>query len=539
MDQPDVFNNIGYRCTRWQCEQGRGDHAAAHWISAGLERTILTFNDLERMSNQFANVFRQVGVQPGDKVFTFMPRAPEVYYAFLGALKYQAVIGVLFPNFGEDALLDRLGDARAGLLITRQSNLRKIQPIWPNLPDLKTILLVDVPQHLSERILSLPALLAQASEQFDIQPTSPTTPSVLHYTSGSTGKPKGAQHIHRSIQAQVEAFREVMQVRSGEVFWCTADPGWVTGTSYGIIAPWEQGVSQVHYSGPYSAEAWMSILERERVGVWFTAPTALRMLMQEDPALFRQFDYSHLRTIFSAGEPLNPKVIDWVHETFGKEIYDIWFQTEIAAVAIGNRPGLPVKPGSMGIPCGWIDAAILDEQGRPLPNGTPGRLCIKGGGPAMFVTYLNQQAQYDAKFSDGYYDTSDIALRDDDGYIWFVGRGDDVINTSGHLVSPFEVESALLAVPEIADVAVIGAPDELLFEKVVAFVRLKPGLSMSKDLEMKLRFHVSNHVSTMATPQDIQVVERIPRNRSGKILRRLLRARYTGADAGDTSTLED
>ncbi len=435
--------NIGHICTRQQCEAGRAEKVALRWISPALEKVDYSYQDLETASNRAANLLLGLGVRPGDRIFTFLPKSPDLYFAFLGILKVQAVAGVLFANFGEDALLDRLGDSAARVLITKKSFLRKIRAIWPKLPALEKVLVVDLPEDESVQVLSFPACMAQASATYETPLTAPETPSVLHYTSGSTGKPKGVLHIHRSILTQVHTFRGILDVQDADRYWCTADPGWVTGTSYGIIGPWSQGITQVHFGGSYNAETWFNILESEQVNVWYTAPTALRMLMQEDEALYARFDLPHLRHIFSVGEPLNPAVIEWGRRVLHHAIYDTWFQTETGAIMISNRPGLPVRPGSMGKPFAPIEGAVLDKSGQPAPVGQQGRLCLKAGWPSMFITYLNRPEQYAEKFQDGYYDLGDMAYQDADGYFWFVGRGDDVINTAGHLISPFEVESAL------------------------------------------------------------------------------------------------
>lgn len=531
--------NIGHICTRQQVEVGLADHVAMRWIDSTLARTDYTYLDLERASNRVANLLLELGVSPGERVFVFLPKSPDLYFAFLGILKLRAVVGVLFANFGEEALLDRLGDAGARVLITKKSALRKIRNIWPKLPALEKVLVVDLREDESERVLSYLRLFDHASDRYNTPVTGPDTPSVLHYTSGSTGKPKGVLHVHRSILSQAHTLRSILSVQDEDIFWCTADPGWVTGTSYGIIGPWSQGVTQVHYGGSYNAETWFTLLEREQVNVWYTAPTALRMLMQEDEALFRRFDLSRLRHIFSVGEPLNPAVIEWGRRVLGHDIYDTWFQTETGAIMISNRPGLPIRPGSMGQPLAPLEADVLDQAARPVADLQEGRLCLKAGWPSMFVAYLNRPEQYAEKFQNGYYDSGDLAYRDSEGYFWFVGRSDDVINTAGHLVSPFEVESALLELDEVVEAGVIGAPDELLWEKVVAFVRLKPGLEWNRELELKLRLYVSNRVSSIATPQEIRTITTIPKNKSGKIMHRVLRAWYTGQDAGDLSTLEE
>lgn len=531
--------NIGHICTCQQCDAGRADQVAMRWISPTLERTDTTFLDLERASNRAANMLLEIGVEPGERVFLLLPKSPDLYFSFLGILKIQAVAGSLFSNFGEDALLDRLGDSAACVLITKKSFLRKIRAIWPQLPALRKVLVVDLPEDESDSVLSFPRRLANASEEYETPLTTADTPSILHYTSGSTGKPKGVQHVHCSVLTQAHTFRGILNVADGDIYWCTADPGWVTGVSYGVIGPWSQGITQVHFGGSYNAEAWFQLLERERVNVWYTAPTALRMLMQEDEAIFAQRDLSALRHIFSVGEPLNPAVIDWGRRVLERDIYDTWFQTETGSIMISNRPGLPIRPGSMGKPFAPLEAAILDADGEALPDGIQGRLCLKAGWPSMFIAYRNRPDVYAEKFQGPYYDSGDVAFRDADGYYWFVGRGDDVINTAGHLVSPFEVESALLEVEEVGEAGVIGAPDPLFWEKVVAYVRLKPGVAWTRDLELKLRMQVTNRVSSVATPQDVRVVDSIPKNKSGKIMRRVLKAWYTGQDTGDLSTMEE
>lgn len=531
--------NIGHICTRQQCDAGLGDKVAMRWVSPAMERTDYTFCDLEQESNRFANVLSGLGFAPGEVFFTFLPKMTEQFFSFLGTLKMQVVCGTLFANFGEEALLDRLGDSRAKGIITKKHFLKKLNRIRDRLPDLKFIILVDADEHGSDGVLSYSLLMAEASESFETPETGPETPSVLHYTSGSTGKPKGVLHHHRSIISQNFTASEVLDLKTDDIFWCTADQGWVTGTSYGIIGPWSLGVTQVHFGGGYNPEEWFSLLEREGVTVWYSAPTALRMLMRESDDLYGNFDLSRLRHIYSVGEPLNPEVIHWSRRVLGRDIYDTWFQTETGAIMICNRPGLEVRPGSMGMPITGIEPGILGDDGAPLGDDQQGNLCVRVGWPSMFATYLNNESAYQSKFRDGWYYTGDTARRDADGYYWFMGRSDDVINTAGHLLSPFEVESALLEIPEITESGVIGAPDELLYEKVVAFISLHEGVIYSKELELKIRLYISNKVSSIATPQEILVLERIPKNKSGKIMRRVLKATYLGTDVGDISTLEE
>ncbi len=531
-------DNVGFACTDLQCRQGRGSAVAMRWLGSDGQRSEYTFAQLADESSRFAAVLAGLGVAPGARVFVMLPKLPEVYVAFLGCLKARAVVGPLFANFGDDALLDRLGDARACVLLTKHSLLKKVHRIRDRLPDLRHILLVDVDDHLAADILSYRRLMREASADFVVAPTAPETPSLLHYTSGSTGKPKGVLHVHGALPTIVATTRDVLQVGPGDVFWCTADPGWVTGTSYGIIGPWAVGATQVHYGGSFDAGAWMAILEQEQVNVWYTAPTALRMLMREEASLYAGRRLETLRCAASVGEPLNPEVTFWARRTLGKEIHDTWFQTETGAIMIANRPGLAVRPGSMGQAVDGIEAVILDSAGQPLPAGQQGRLCLRRGWPSMFAEHLNRPGVYASRFHGDYYDSGDMAVRDADGYFWFVGRTDDVINTSGHLVGPFEIESVLLELPEVAEAAAVSAPDPIRFEKVVAFVCLRSGQSPSRELESRIRLHVANRVSSIASPQDVVFVASLPRNRSGKIMRRVLRARFLGQDEGDLSSME-
>jgi len=531
--------NIGYECTRRQCEIGKGDQTALRWIHSDLSWKEYTFQGMEVESNRFANLLTTLGAKRGDIFFVFFPKLPEIYFAVLGALKAQVVVSVLFNTFGEDALLDRLVDSQAKIVFTHQRMFRKIRNILPQLTHLEKIVVMGLTEPETAQVVSFERWYAETSDHFEILPTPADTPSVLHYTSGSTGKPKGVLHVHGSLPYQVQTFTEILQVQPGDTFWCTADPAWVTGTTYGIIAPWSQGVTQIQFEGGYSAEAWFHILEEHQVNVWYTAPTALRMLMREDEALYATFPLKALRSISSVGEPLNPEVIYWARRVLKHEIYDTWFQTETGAIMISNRPGLPVKPGSMGIPAQGIQAAIIQDDGSDTKIREQGNLCVQPGWSSMFVAYLNHNEVYQQKFRYGYYFSGDLAYQDEEGYFWFIGRSDDVINTAGHLVSPFEVESALLEISEIAEAGVVAAPDDILFEKVVAFVVLKPKVTWSAELDLKVKKYISNRVSTIAAPQDIQVIQKLPKNKSGKILRRVLKARYSGSDAGDLTTLEE
>lgn len=531
--------NVGHLCTRARCDAGEGEKLAFRWIPAHGGSTDISFNELDRASSAFAEGLRSLGLKKGDLLFTYLPKCPEQFYAILGALKLQLVCGTLFSNFGDEALLDRLGDAKARAVVTKKSLLKKLLRVREKLPHLEYIIIVDEENDLNKSLLSYDRLVASQPGMLVAEETSAQTPSLLHYTSGSTGKPKGVLHVHGSLAHQQQSCREVLQLQSDDLFWCTADQGWVTGTTYGVIGPWSLGISQIHFGGAFDSVRWFEILESERVTVWYSAPTALRMLMREPADLYASFDLSALRSIFSVGEPLNPEVIAWGRNILKRDIFDTWFQTETGGIMISNHPGLPIRPGSMGQPLQGIEAIILNDDGSPLGIGKQGNLCLKLGWSSMFVTYLNNPKVYAQKFRNGYYWTGDSAVVDVDGYLWFKGRSDDVINTAGHLVSPFEVESALLEIEGIAESGVIGVPDDLLFEKIIAFVVLKEGYEWSKAFAVRIRLHIGNRVSSIATPQEIIPVTRVPKNKSGKIMRRILKARYLGEDAGDLSTLDD
>lgn len=530
--------NIGHICTRQQCDNGLGDHVACRWISATGARQNITFAELDLQSNKFARVLDSLGFVYGDILFTLLPKSPEQFFCFLGGLKKQLICGPLFANFGDEALRDRLRDAQAKGIVTRKSFLKKINRILGQLPTLSTVLVIDLEDHQSDRILSYPKLMETAIETFDTPLTSPQTPSVLHYTSGSTGKPKGVVHAHQSVLMQNATTRQILQLKSDDIYWCTADQGWVTGTSYGIIGPWSLGVTQVHFGGSYNGARWLELLADERVSVWYTAPTALRMLMSDLATTPGSSNLTALRAIFSVGEPLNPEVIQWARTTLHKEIYDTWFQTETGAIMIANRPGVAIRPGSMGIVADGVEAAVVSDSGESVAPGQIGFLSLKSGWSSMFLNYLNNDLAYREKFQGNYYFTGDKAMQDADGYFWFKGRDDDIINTGGHLISPFEIESVLLEHKEVAESGVVGVPDSILYEKIIAFVKLNRGFEPDKELEIKLRLWISNRLSTIATPYELIFIDEIPKNKSGKIMRRVLKSRYLGHDCGDITTLE-
>ncbi len=370
---------------------------------------------------------------------------------------------------------------------------------------------------------------------------SPETPSVLHYTSGTTGKPKGAQHVHNSLVAQYITAKWVLDLKADDIYWCTADPGWVTGTSYGIIGPWANGVTQVVLDAGFSAQNWYAFIERMKVTMWYSAPTAIRMLMKEGFDTVKKNDLSSLRHLASVGEPLNAEAVIWSEKAFGQPFYDTFWQTETGAMMICNYPGMKVKPGSMGKPFPGIIASVVNPKTfEPVDKpGTVGLIAFRPGWPSMMRAYWNNKETYDGKFKNGWYLSGDRSSIDADGYYWFVGRDDDVINTAGHLVGPFEIESALLEHPAVAESAAVGKPDPINMEVVKAFIALKPGFTPSSDLEMEIMNFIRKKLSPLAMPQEIEFMASMPKTRSGKIMRRMLRAKEWGEEIGDISTLEN
>jgi len=378
-------------------------------------------------------------------------------------------------------------------------------------------------------------------EEFDVTRSTAETPSVLHYTSGTTGQPKGAQHVHYSMVSQYLTTKRVLDLKDDDIYWCNADPGWVTGTSYGIIGPWSNGVTQVVLDSGFNSERWYAFMQKHRVTVWYSAPTAIRLLMREGTGAVRRHDLSSLRHLASVGEPLNPEAVIWSQEAFGRPFHDTFWQTETGCIVITNLPGMPIKPGSMGKPFPGIEATVLDPRtfepiGRP---GSVGLIALRPGWPSMIRSYWGNPAGYASKFKNGWYVTGDRASIDADGYYWFVGRDDDVINTGGHLVGPFEVESALLEHKAVAESAAVAKPDLVNMEVVKAFVALKPGFEGDPDLELDIMNFIRRKLSPLAMPQEIEFVTSLPKTRSGKILRRVLRAQEFGEPVGDISTMMD
>lgn len=538
--------NMAHEAVDRHATSSRRDHLALRWLGKTGDTEDFTYARLCEETNRFANVLIGLGVSPGDRVYVLAGRIPALYIAALGTLKARCIFCPLFSAFGPEPIRSRLAIGGGRVLITTPSLYeRKIAALRATLSELQHVLLVgdDRGQTEVEGTHDFRRLMAAADSKFTISPTDPEDRALLHFTSGTTGTPKGAIHVHEAIVTHHATGRLALDLHPDDIFWCTADPGWVTGTSYGILAPLSNGVTCIVDEGDFDAERWYRILQEQRVTVWYTAPTAIRTMMRMGVDVPRQYDLSRLRFLASVGEPLNPEAVVWGQEAFGLPFHDNWWQTETGGIMVANYASMDIRPGSMGRPLPGIEAAIV----RPGANDSlevvtepdmQGELALRPGWPSMFRGYWNEPERYRKCFVDGYYLTGDLARRDRDGYFWFVGRKDDVIKTSGHLIGPFEVESVLMEHKAVAEAGVIGKPDPVALEIVKAFVALKPGFEPSDALARELLGFARVRLGAVVSPKEIGFLPSLPKNRAGKIMRRLLKARELGLPEGDTSTLE-
>ncbi|MCL4415124.1 MAG: acetate--CoA ligase [Actinobacteria bacterium] len=533
-----AFNAIDRHINGWR------KNKIALYFESDEEKKEFTYFDLFVLSNKAANVFKDLGLERGDRAFIFLPRIPELFYSFLGIQKAGAIAGTLFSAFGPQALEDRLGDSKAKLVITNSELKNRIEKIRHKLPDLKHIVVIDEESFIKN--------MEKASDKTNVAKMDPDDPAFMLYTSGTTGKPKGVVHAHRAILMEYLTAKWVLDLHDQDTYWCTADPGWVTGIAYEILGSWANGVTSVVYSGRFDPKKWYEILEKYKISVWYTAPTAIRMLMAAGESLPKDYDFSNLRHLCSVGEPLNPECVLWGKKVFGLPFHDNWWQTETGGILIANYPSLKIKPGSMGKPIPGINAEILDDEWKKSPVNQEGNLCIKPGWPSQMKTIWGRPKKYKSYFFEEkntnkkWYFSGDRAWQDKDGYFWFVGRADDVIKTSGERVGPFEVESALVAHPAVIEAGVIGKPDKIRGEIIKAFVVLEEAEKekltnktakdkLAKDLQAFVKKQLAGH----AYPREIEFIDKLPKTRSGKIMRRILKAKELGLPIGDTSTLEE
>jgi acetyl-CoA synthetase len=535
--------NIAHEAVDRHANSDKKDTVALRWIRKDRSFEDITYTDLKERTSRFANVLEKLDAKKGDNIFSLLGRIPSLYVSALGTLKLGAVFCPMFSVFGPEPAFQRLSKGKAKFLVTTEKLYRtKIKQLLDRLPLLQNILLVDVDQHIDDKVQSLSLLIREVDNYYTIQNTQPEDSALLHFTSGTTGMPKGALHVHKAVLTHYVTGKYVLDLHPRDVFWCTADPGWVTGTSYGIIAPLVNGVTNIVDEEEFDAVRWYSILEEHHVNVWYTAPTAIRRLMRMALKSLDSYDLSALRLIHSVGEPLQAEEVLWGEKTFGIPICDNWWQTETGGIMISNYASMQVRPGSMGKPLPGVEAAIGAIQGekvqvltKPLEQG---HLLLKAGWPSMFKTYLDEEERYKKCFKGQWYITGDLAKKDADGYYWFVGRADDIIKTSGHMVGPFEVESALMEHPAVAEAAIIGKPDPIIGELVKAFVVLESGFEANERTELDIRGFSRKILGPAIAPKEIEFIDSLPKTKSGKILRRLLKARELGLPEGDTSTLE-
>lgn len=519
----------------------RKNKIALYFESENGGKEQYTFAQISESSNKIANVLEKYGVGRGDRVFIFLPRIPELYISFLGILKTGAVAGTLFSAFQEQALLDRLSNSQAKILVTNADLYPRIKKILKYLPNLSKIIIVErgsksLPK--DRKIVCFGKEIEKADSEYTTKYMEKDDSAFMLYTSGTTGKPKGVIHRHLAILQEYETAKWVLDLKDNDVYWCTADPGWVTGIAYEILGSWANGSSTVVFDGRFDPDIWYRIIQDYKITVWYTAPTAIRMLMAS-PETVKKYDLSSLRHMASVGEPLNPEAIVWGLKAFGLPFHDNWWQTETGAMCISNYPSMDIKIGSMGKPIPGVIAGIIDDKGNELSANKEGNLVLRPNFPSLMKTIWRRPKKFKSYFLNGWYVSGDRAFKDKDGYFWFVARADDVIKTSGERVGPFEVESALVENSHVVEAGVIGKPDALRGEIIKAFVVLKKGVKQSEKLKEELKTYVKKHLAGHAYPREIEFVDRLPKTRSGKIMRRVLKAKELGLPVGDTSTLEE
>ncbi|SEC76881.1 acetate--CoA ligase [Paenibacillus sp. GP183] len=529
--------NLAYEVVDRHCESAHKNKVALYYSDANRDEKF-TFLEMKKLSNRFGNGLRDLGIGKGDRVFIFMPRSPELYVSIMGIIKIGAIVGPLFEAFMEGAVRDRLEDSGAIAIVTTPELLKRI-PV-ADLPALKHIILVGDTKEIQDGQVRYTDLMSKSSDKLEIEWVDFSDGLILNYTSGSTGKPKGVLHVHNAMIQQYQAAKWVLDLQEEDIYWCTADPGWLTGTAMGIFGPWLHGVSTVIRGGRFSPEDWYSTIEKYNVTVWYSAPTAFRMLMGAGDELVQKYDLSTLRHILSVGEPLNPEVVYWGWRVLNKRIHDTWWMTETGAQIICNFPTMEIRPGSMGKPVPGIVIAILDDEGNELPPNHMGSLAIKAGWPSMMSTIWNNPQKYEEYFKlKPWYISGDSAYKDEDGYFWFQGRIDDIIMTAGERVGPFEVESKLIEHPAVAEAGVIGKPDSIRGEIIKAFISLREGYVVTDELLEEIRRFVKEGLAAHAAPREIEIKDKLPKTRSGKIMRRVLKAWELGLPTGDLSTMED
>ena len=556
--------NISYNCIDRHLDSWRRNKAAIIWEGENGETATWTYQELHRQVCKFANVLKQTGIKKGDRVCIYLPMIPEIAVAMLACARIGAVHTVVFGGFSATALVDRINDAGAKLIITADGGYRRgntvrlkdnVDEALPSCPSVENVIVV---KRTGENIIFnnqkdhwYHELMQSVSDDCPAEKLDSEHPLFILYTSGTTGKPKGILHTTGgySVQTYITT-KYIFDIRDEDIYWCTADAGWITGHSYVIYGPLQNGATTLIYEGApnYPApDRFWEIIEKYKVNIFYTAPTAIRAFIKWGEEWPLKHNLSSLRLLGTVGEPINPEAWMWYYKVIGKSrcpIVDTWWQTETGAIMVSPLPGAtPLKPGSATLPFFGIEPEVLSKEGKPCKANEGGYYVIKKPWPSMLRTIWGDDRRYKKQYwseFNGVYFTGDGARKDKDGYIWIMGRVDDVINVSGHRIGTAEVESALVAHPKVAEAAVVGKPDELKGSAIVAFVTLEGKFKPDNTLKEELKSWVTKQIGALARPDDIRFTEALPKTRSGKIMRRLLREIATeGTVSGDTTTLED
>ncbi|MGY8729740.1 MAG: acetate--CoA ligase [Nitrosopumilus sp.] len=541
------------------------DKPAILWEGENGDSRILTYGDLFIKVQKFANVLKSLGVKKGDRVTIYLPMVPELPIAMLACARIGAIHTVIFSGFSVESIRDRIDDSKSKIVVTadggyRRGKIVKLKEVIDEaIHDFEFVEHVVVLERTKNKISILPKdklwndLMTTASDSCDAEKLDSDHPLYILYTSGTTGKPKGVLHGTGGYLTHLySTFKWAFDIKDSDIFFCTADIGWVTGHSYVVYAPLLHGATQIMYEGapdfPDMSRMW-HILEKYRVSIFYTTPTALRMFMKFGDDIPNSFNLSSLRLLGTVGEPINPEVWRWYYKIIGKEkcpIIDTWWQTETGGIMISPLPGLetiPLKPGSATLPIPGVDISVVDEFGSEVPPNTKGYLIIKNPWPGMLLTLWGNDKKYKnvywSKYSNCYY-PGDYALKDSDGYLWLLGRADDILKIAGHRIGTAELESCIVSDYSVAESAVCGIPDEIKGEVIIVFAVLKDGVTTDKTiLEKNLFNKIRSDIGAIATPKQIYFVSKLPKTRSGKIMRRLLKSIASGEKIGDTSTLDD
>jgi acetyl-CoA synthetase len=557
--------NASYGCLDVHLNSWRKNKVAIYWEDEQGNTKSFSYAQLHREVNRFTSILKKIGVQKGDIVVLYLPMTPELVISMLATVRIGAIHTVVFSGFSSQALADRINDTGAKVVITgdfgiRRGKLVPLKEIVDNAlklaPTVEKVILVKRTEEkvtIEEgRDLIYQELMRDAEKYVEPEPVEATHPLYILYTSGTTGKPKGIVHSTGGyLVYNYATYKWVFDISDESVYWCTADVGWVTGHSAIVYAPLLHGATIVMYEGspdyPY-LDKWWEIIEKYGVTIFYTSPTALRMFIRYGEEWIKKHDLSSLRILGTVGEAINPEVWEWYYKNIGNErcpIVDTWWQTETGGMMISPAPGLelvPLKPGSATLPLPGIDAEVVDDSGNPASPGIKGYLVIRKPWPGMLMDIYKDPVRYKETYwsrFNGMYYTADYAIKDSEGYFWLLGRADEVLKIAGHRIGTAEIESSAVATPSVAEAAVVAAPDEVKGEAIVLFVILKEGYKPGEDIKENIIDNIRKQIGPIATPREIYFVSKLPKTRSGKIMRRILKAIILDKPIGDVTTLED